>query len=691
MELVELIRGAQDAMDRGDYAFAAAACTHALATYPSCFTAHRMLAEADLEQGRIDAAIGHFERTLTIDPLNVLARLGLGVAAEEKREMSDAYAAYLHAWEINPALDQVRDELVRLRGLLGGDERLHPTRAGLAGIFARGGQFGRAAAEWRAVLMVEPENRRARTALAEILWRSGDDAMATAMCRDALTEFPENARALAMLAEIEQRRGSAASAELIGRYQAVDPLAEIASLLAEWRDGADVSFLRCESASLPDFDPGSAIVDMPVAAAVAAPASTPSGLAGGHFAAPDLWDTLVKDFSSDPQAVGDSATPDDVQPFSWMDEGGAATAPAAEPFTLESLMEPQPVDADDFPMSFMQSRTGPSTDQLSLEDEIAAFDAPAAAPPPPEPPVAPAVQAAPSPIPPASDPFVTPDGRVDLTVGWDDLDRQLKEATPSFDNAAEMDALAAQLGVAGIAPFEIGASTFDEAAWAPFTADDLSEPAAEDVAASEPFVPPAVSVAAEPILQIEDDEPYDLGWDLDEELVSAIPPPQASGYTEMLRHVDVETPPEVNTGADVDPFANPDSSGTPLAFEELLAVTSSDGTSPLGEAEPDVVLADDGYDDLAGLEELAAAFSASVEDEPTPIVERAHVLDDLIGSRGEPYWAESSTASASAGLDWAASDEEPALGEGDDFGFDAALAGLGDLQPFSLEDAAGHA
>jgi tetratricopeptide (TPR) repeat protein len=165
LELKELIAGAQEAMDQGDYRLTIAASSHALAGYDACLAAHRLLGEAYLEQGDQRSAITHFERAISIDPLNVVARLGLGVAAEETKHYSDAYAHYLHAWEINPALDQVRDELVRLRGLLNVEDRLHPTRAGLAGIHARCGQFARAAVEWRAVLSVEPESRRARTAL----------------------------------------------------------------------------------------------------------------------------------------------------------------------------------------------------------------------------------------------------------------------------------------------------------------------------------------------------------------------------------------------------------------------------------------------------------------------------------------------------------------------------------------------
>lgn len=197
VELVEIIRGAQDAMDRGDYLLTAAACRHVLETFPSSLTAHRMLGESLLELGETDKAIAHFQQAIAIDPLNVVARLGLGVASEEKREMNQAYTAYLHAWEINPALDQVRDELVVCGACLAVASAC--TRRGPVSpeIFARGGQFGRAAAEWRAVLLAEPESRRARTSLAEVHWRSGDDTAALNASREALNLGPENVRALA--------------------------------------------------------------------------------------------------------------------------------------------------------------------------------------------------------------------------------------------------------------------------------------------------------------------------------------------------------------------------------------------------------------------------------------------------------------------------------------------------------------
>jgi len=337
------------------------------------------------------------------------------------------------------------------------------------------------------------------------------------------------------------------------------------------------------------------------------------GLNGGHFAAPDLWDTIIKDMGTDGVDPGVAAPVDNgVQPFSWQDEAGTNGLPNLEPFSLDSLpgdTASVPADLHDALPPLAPAASTP----MSLDDAIATLaPAPVATAaiavaalgrssqastsdlllPEVEPfalsledvegapvlPIAPMVPAVPDIADKSDDKFVTADGRVDFTVGWDDLDRQLREATPSFDNAAEIDALAAELGVDGVVPFDVGENPFDDSAWAPFTDDDLGAraPAAPmAVPASDPvsaYVAGAAPGNGEPVLG---------GWDLDDELVSAIPAQQPTGYTEMLRHVDTELPLDVDSQGDVNPFANPDTSGDPLAFEDLLAVTSRDGTAPL--------------------------------------------------------------------------------------------------------------
>jgi Tfp pilus assembly protein PilF len=610
VELSELVRGAQEAMDRGNYHLAARACTHALESFPDCMSAHRMLGEALLERGETEPAIGHFERALALDPLSVVARLGLGVAAEERKDPGLAYAHYLHAWEINPALDQVRGQLVRLRAQLGSVDRLHPTRAGLAGIHARSGQFGRAAAEWRAILAVDPDSLRARTSLAEVLWRAGDDAGAAAICREILRTAPDNARALAMLADIEKRVGAPSASDWISQYRAIDPVGELVPVIGELREGADLSFLVTAAPSLPDFDFETASAE-PEPVAVPATPSTPS-LAASHVAAPDLWDNLVRDLqhdeadTSEPEAGG-------IQPFSWSDEGPASDfSPTADPFSLEGLQDLDEFGTDladpaaapvapavaEIDLATMESGPSvvPAPDAPAIEriaPAATSIPGPATAPPPrpAEPGVAPLPMAPVAP-PAAPNPFVTADGRVDLTVGWDEIDRALQAATPSEESAAGYEDLLAELDAGGLAPFSADDGQIDNGAWEPFTADEFD--AAPVPATEPPPVPALVDEAADGALNAlpwSDDEasvavPDD--WvDIDEDLIAAIPSPQPSGYTELLRHVDNEAlvPLEAPEAIDVDPFANPDASGDPLGIEDLLTVTSRDGTAPLGPVE----------------------------------------------------------------------------------------------------------
>jgi tetratricopeptide (TPR) repeat protein len=688
VELTELVRGAQDALDRGDYHLAARACTLALEAYPACMSAHRILGEALLERGETEQAIGHFDRALTLDPLGVVARLGLGVAAEEHKNPGLAYAHYLHAWEINPALDQVRGQLVRLRAALGSHDRLHPTRAGLAGIHARSGQLGRAASEWRAILAVDPESVRARTSLAEVLWRAGDDAGAVAICREILRTAPDNARALAMVADIEKRVEAPTTGEWVQRYRAIDPLGEVSDLLMELREGADLSFLAPASQSVPDFDFEAAAAEVPVPAAAATIAApTAPSLAASHVAAPDLWDTLVRDLGQDPTDE-DGAPAESLQPFSWSDDGSVIDlGPAIEPFSLAGLQELDevpggpslPVMGAAAAAALMKAvhdePAEPELDLTAMMEADPVVAAPVTVPPPvvPEPmfvaePVeTPSPAPAPAPVAAATatataqaaDPFVTSDGRVDLTIGWDDIDRQLQAATPTSDAAGGYEDLLAELDAGGLAPFAADDGSTMNGAWEPFSVDEVDaplSPAAGMPATAEPEPVPAlanelIDVAPAAMPWGMNDEPAIVpdDWvEIDDDLIAAIPSPQPSGYTELLRHVDIEEAPLIPdpTEVEVDPFANPDASGDPLGFEDLLTVTSRDGTSELGPVETDL-----------------AAIAFAPEESPDAVVDEVD-----------------------AGVAAFAWTDEPLPVPTDETGVDAMVADLGEVEPFSLDD-----
>jgi len=687
-------------MDEDDYPRVTAACGHALAAYPTCLSAHRLMGEACLEQGEVERASEHFERTLALDPLNVVARLGLGVACEERSDPHGAYTNYLRAWDLNPALDQIRDELVRLRTALGTSGRLHLTRAGLATTFARGGQYERAVAEWRAVLAAEPQGDRALIALAEMLWRQGDDLAAATACREVLAAWPDNARALAILADIESRHGEPAAAATAERYRAIDPIGDVVALIAGVRVENDLNFLL-RSAPLDEFifDDG-AVAEPPIPESMAGAPPTVAPFAGGRAPAPDLWDSVVLDMGASPFDDGAAAPADEAVPFKWSDGGPlvepsppsagsldrsaafAADAPApatpddeliaffaeaATPVPFEPALPP-PVTAAADDARFDLERALAGVEPFAVEpdaaasgadmssaalpdravldiDSMAAFTPDAALEPDPAPAAAvvPEPVAPPAPAPPAPfvDPYVTADGRVDLTVGWDQLDRVLDEATPKAGAGAGYDDLLAEFDAGGIAPFLAAEPTLDGDAWEPFTADELMNEGAPSAApavvpvsldaeiaglstdtevrapaAPAPAVAETTPFAPEPAMADEvplaaDDWVIDAprfvagasttpalvpapaealaammdGWDqIDEELTSAIPEQEPSGYAEMLRNIDSEgiLPFDVEDGDDeIDALATPDAVGDPLDFDDLLTVTSRDGTSSL--------------------------------------------------------------------------------------------------------------
>lgn len=726
MELTELMRGAQEAMDRGDYQVATRACTHVLEAYPSCLTAHRVLGEAHLERGEADLATQHFDSVLEIDPLNVVARLGLGVAAEERADPTTAYTHYLNAWEINPALEQVREELVRLRIALGREDRLHPTRAGLASIFARGGQLGRAAAEWRALLHADPENVRSRSALAEVLWRAGDDAGAAAAAKSALDSAPYNARLLAMLADIERRHGANDVGALVERYHDADPLGDVIAGLADLRPSVELDFLQPGPKAIAPLELQATPVSAPEPQHFA-----PGALAVSHLPAPDLWDNLVQDFGTDPMGMSMGSEPvGDIVPFAWEDALGtndqaqddsilgdavspvpAAVAPeplmvAPEPVMAAPAEEthndddlnqyfaapqgqmpaaPEPLRSDPLPQpdadfaALMAEPTVPAPIAAAFPtDDLAALmaapaDSPASAyvdsafttvlpemtaddlvlsngfAPPTE---ATAIVAE------APNPFITADGRVDLTVGWDDLDRTLAEATPHGDFTREYEHLLAEIDAGGIAPFATVEPAGDTEAWEPLSAEDVQPMAAapapdagadlqdldlqlDETWGSEPAAE-AAAIGSDDLLSSFPDESVIVPA----EVAASIQEPEPTGYTEIFRNIDQDTLLLPEEESPVNPLARPDLAGEPPDLADVLSVAADDALDFSSQFDNidlsglDGVTADDW---LAGIESdavvaepVAAAVSSHAAGQDTfdPLLSDLHGIEPFSFDEG---------------------------------------------------------
>lgn len=258
--LRDLLAIAQTALEAGRHQEATVACRHVLRDYPDAITAMRLLGESYLEAGRPDEATRAFERVLASDPYNVLARVGLGVLAEDRGDDERAIAQFRLAWEVGPALPQLRSELVRLyRKRYGVGGRLRMTRVSLANLHARNEDLPRAIRQFQLLHREEPARLDIAIGLAECFWRHGDDAEAQALCRMLLATRPLLARPLLILAASlgDQPQAGAAAAEadsFLPRARALDPDATLAAELVTLRHSHTLQRFADAPVAMTPFD-----------------------------------------------------------------------------------------------------------------------------------------------------------------------------------------------------------------------------------------------------------------------------------------------------------------------------------------------------------------------------------------------------------------------------------------------------
>ena len=264
--LCELLEIAQTALEEGRHQEATVACRHVLRDYPDAITPMRLLGESYLEAGGPDEATRAFERVLASDPNNVLARVGLGVLAEDRGDDERAIVQFRLAWEVGPALPQLRSELVRLyRKRYGVGGRLRMTRVSLANLHARNQDLPRAIRQFQLLHREEPARLDVAVGLAEALWRHGDDAEAEALCRALLATHPRLARPLLILAatlgDRPQSGEAAAEADsFLPRARALDPDAALARELAILRRSHTLRRFVDAPPSMTPFDPATLTV-----------------------------------------------------------------------------------------------------------------------------------------------------------------------------------------------------------------------------------------------------------------------------------------------------------------------------------------------------------------------------------------------------------------------------------------------
>jgi chemotaxis protein methyltransferase CheR len=95
--VVDLLGVGRQCANQGEWAAAEAHCTRALTQDPLCIDAHHLLAQIHEHQGRLDAALAAYRRTVYLDRGFVLGMIGMGNVWRQLGHVTNARRSYRNA------------------------------------------------------------------------------------------------------------------------------------------------------------------------------------------------------------------------------------------------------------------------------------------------------------------------------------------------------------------------------------------------------------------------------------------------------------------------------------------------------------------------------------------------------------------------------------------------------------------
>ena len=151
-----------------------------------------MLGKALLEQEEDRAAQDVFQRVLSVDPEDFVARVGLSIVHDRNNELEPAIWHMERAFEIAPSNAVIQGELRRLYARRDGDspERIPLTRGALARMYADGDLNSEAITDLRQLLAEQADRIDLQVQLAEVLWRDEQRVEAAERTQQITTTLP---------------------------------------------------------------------------------------------------------------------------------------------------------------------------------------------------------------------------------------------------------------------------------------------------------------------------------------------------------------------------------------------------------------------------------------------------------------------------------------------------------------------
>jgi tetratricopeptide (TPR) repeat protein len=162
--------------------------TRALACTSDNYPAHYNLGNEFVKQGRLDEAIGHFQKALDIQPASYDARYNLANALFRQGKLEDAIAQYRKILALAPDSPEVLNNLGNALATQGAyQDALAPYEKALqiqpgfsdahydlGQVLLKLGRFDESAAQFRKALDIEPKNAEAQNGVGEALLLKGD-------------------------------------------------------------------------------------------------------------------------------------------------------------------------------------------------------------------------------------------------------------------------------------------------------------------------------------------------------------------------------------------------------------------------------------------------------------------------------------------------------------------------------------
>ncbi len=190
-------------------------------------TARLLLAEIDLNEGRVDKALPQFEECVKADPKSIPAHMGLGAAYHLKGKLREAIEQFELVLNLDAtyaqaliALSRAYRDANRLDLSLDYCERaaeVNPAdvavRFELAAIRMAQRKYPEAIAEYTRVLKDRPNDFRARLGIAQALFESGDRQTAVTQLTELIAQSPNLAPARATLVAFYKRLGEVDKAQ----------------------------------------------------------------------------------------------------------------------------------------------------------------------------------------------------------------------------------------------------------------------------------------------------------------------------------------------------------------------------------------------------------------------------------------------------------------------------------------------